>query len=81
MNTQPKLTIIRNTVDQGSAIDVLRILHQHLKECEELVLNLPLREYEIVNTAVEKLNVRNTLTKTKERLEEGINTLLNAHIA
>ena len=63
------------------ALDVLRLLTCHLVECEEIVLNLPLRQYEVVNQVVPSMNVRNQVSHMRERFEDGITTLLQSEVS
>lgn len=81
MNTQAKIHILHQNQDVDTALVLLQQLHETFKACEETVLNLPLRQYEILNKAVPIINVRNHLSRTRERFEDGINALLGADVA
>jgi hypothetical protein len=79
MSTQASLTLVPK--NQETPLDVLRCLTLHLAECEDMVLSLPLRQYEVINQAVPNMNVRSQVSKMRERFEDGITTLQQSEVA
>ena len=84
MNAQAKLHLVtqnhRQDIDRDMALAVLQKLFDVMQECEEDILNLPLKQYEIINWAVPTVNVRNQVSRLRERFGVGIDALSNPHL-